>query len=58
MAQSFQITQNEIVSGITRCLYDVFGDSLFIYREKEQNIQLPAVTVYCINYEKVMERVF
>lgn len=56
MAQFFQITANEVLSGISRAIYDVFGDTLSIYKDKQENLELPAVTIYCINYEKVMGR--
>lgn len=56
MAQVFQITPNEVISGISRAIYEVFGDSLNIYKEKEQYLDLPAVTLTCINYQKVTER--
>lgn len=52
----FQITGNEIISGVCKSIYTEFGDSLNIYKEKEQTLELPGVTVYCINYDKVMER--
>ena len=56
MAQVFQITVNEILSGISKAIYDVFGESLFIYKEKEPNLQLPGLTMYCIDYEKLRGR--
>lgn len=52
MAQFFQITANEILSGVSKSIYDVYGDSLAIYKDKQQYLDLPAVTLYCINYEK------
>lgn len=56
MAQVLQITLNEILSGISKAIYDVFGEELFIYLEQEEKLELPAVAVYCMDYKKVMER--
>lgn len=56
MAQIFQITPNEVLSGVSKSIYKVFGDALNIYKNKEQYLDLPAVTLQCINYEKVTER--
>lgn len=56
MAQLFQITVNEVLSGISRAIYDVYGSTLSIYKEKQEHLDLPGVCIYCINYDKVMER--
>lgn len=56
MAQFFQITENEILSGVCKAIYDVFGDELYIYKDEREYLKLPAVTVYCVDYEKIMER--
>lgn len=56
MAELFQITVNEILSGISRAIYDVYGSTLSIYKEKQEYIDLPGVCIYCINYEQVMGR--
>ena len=56
MAEVFQITVNEILSGISRAIYDVYGSTLSIYKEKQESIELPGVCIYCINYEQVMGR--
>lgn len=56
MTNTFQITVNEVISGISRAIYEVYGSTLSIYKEKEQYFDLPAVSIYCINYEKVKGR--
>jgi len=56
MAQFFQITANEILSGICKAIYDVYGSTISIYKEKQEYIELPGVCVYCINYDKSMGR--
>lgn len=56
MANFFQITPNEIISAVCKSIYKVFGDDLYIYKEKETHLKLPAVTVYCIDYNKINER--
>lgn len=56
MAQFFQITVNEILSGISRAIYEEYGSTLSIYKEKQEYLELPGVCIYCVNYEKVMGR--
>ena len=56
MAELFQITVNEILSGVSRAIHNVYGSTLSIYKEKQEYVDLPAVCVYCINYEQVMGR--
>lgn len=56
MAQLFQITVNEILSGISRAIFEVYGSTLSIYKEKQEALDLPGVCIYCINYEKTMGR--
>lgn len=53
---TFQITANEIISAICKTIHSSFGNELSIYKEKQNYLELPAVTVYCINYEKKMGR--
>lgn len=48
-----QITQNEIISGVCRAINTVYNGTLPIYKEKEQFVDTPGVTVYCINYDKI-----
>ena len=50
------ITDNEIISGVCKAISSVYGTELTIYKEKRQDLKLPAVTVYCINRSKTMER--
>ena len=52
----FQITANEIISGVSRAIYDYYEGNITIYKEKQQHLKLPAVTIYCIDYIKTMER--
>ena len=56
MSKFFQITPNEVISAVCKSIYDVFGNDLAIYKEKETHLKLPAVTVYCIDYNKLPER--
>lgn len=56
MAQLFQITVNEILSGISRAIYEKCDSTLSIYKEKQEHIDLPGVCIYCIDYEKTMGR--
>lgn len=56
MAEVFQITVNEVLSGISSAIYDVYGSTLSIYKEKQERIELPGICIYCINYEQVMGR--
>lgn len=52
----FQITPNEVISGICRAINGAFEGNLSIYKEKQDYLELPAVTVQCIDYDKRMER--
>ena len=56
MTNFSQITDNEIISGVCTAISSVYGNELSIYKEKREFLDLPAVTVYCINRSKVMER--
>lgn len=56
MATRFQITTNEVISGVCKALYDTLGTEVNIYKEKEPNIKLPAICVYCMDYTKTTER--
>ena len=56
MSVTVQITHNEILSGISKAIYDVYGDTLNIYKEKQEYIDTPAVTMYCIDSEHTMGR--
>lgn len=50
------ITVNDILSGISKAVYDVFGTTVSIYKEKQDFVDLPAVCIYCLTYERVMGR--
>lgn len=52
----FQITGNEVISGVCKAIYDAYDGNITIYKEKEEFLNLPAVCVYCIDYIKTMER--
>ncbi len=56
MTKVSQITVNEILSGISKAVYDVYGSTLSIYKEKQEYIELPGICIYCINYEQDMGR--
>lgn len=56
MTSFYHITDNEVISGVCRAIHTVYGDDLKIYKEHVSSLNLPAVTVYCINRTSVMER--
>lgn len=56
MAQLLQITTNEVISGICKALSGLYGKDVAIYKEKRETLKLPAITCYCIEYSKTMER--
>lgn len=56
MTSLYQITDNEVISGVCKAIHTVYGDELKIYKEHVSSLDLPAVTVYCINRSNVMER--
>jgi len=56
MTSLYQITDNEVISGVCKAIHTVYGNELKIYKEHRSSLDLPAVTVYCINRSKVMER--
>ncbi len=56
MTSFYQITDNEVISGVCKAIHTVYGNDLRIYKEHRSSLDLPAVTVYCINRNSVMER--
>ena len=56
MTSFYQITDNEVISGVCKAIHTVYGEDLKIYKEHTSSLGLPAVTVYCINRTNVMER--
>jgi hypothetical protein len=56
MTSFYQITENEVISGVCKAISSVYGMDLSIYKEKTGSLTLPAVTVYCINHTNRMER--
>lgn len=56
MTNFYQTTNNEVISGVCKAIHTVYGNDLKIYKEHRCSLDLPAVTVYCLNRSKVMER--
>lgn len=56
MTNLFQITANEIISGVCSAINKSYEGKMAIYKEDRNSIETPGITVYCINYSKVTER--
>lgn len=50
------ITGNEVISGVTRKIKDHYGDDVHIYKEKQPHLEFPAVVVYLMEHQQIMER--
>lgn len=54
---TFQITTNEIISGVCSAIHAEYSDTLSIYKEEQKlGLDLPAVVIYCSDYIKTTER--